>query len=247
MANSERGSATWNFLWDCRSIITEHISWHVGNDRMTKFWRDSWEGEPALMELINNHDWIESMENTWGQFVGDYFDTAKEKDGKRAWKQFTNGCLILCNQTNKILKGRVIPISLEEDKIFWCAAKSCAYSVKLGYEVQRNKNSNPEWPYKLCWDKKLQPKAGAFLWIALHNIILTGDRLKMVGIEGPNMCIMCRTQEETANHLLYNCPYAETYWNWFFENTNFKCVRNEQLYNFLTARPIKHNSKWSDL
>lgn len=59
------------------------------------------------------------------------------------------------------------------------------------------------------------PKAGAFLWIALYGRILTSDRLKTIGILGPNPCVMCCADEEIANHLLCSCPVVEICWNWF--------------------------------
>lgn len=68
-----------------------------------------------------------------------------------------------------ILRNRAILASDDEDCIFWCVAKSGEYSVKLGYEVQRNRVINPNWPSKLCWNSWVLPKEGAFLWIALNG------------------------------------------------------------------------------
>ncbi|GLJ49629.1 hypothetical protein SUGI_1052950 [Cryptomeria japonica] len=93
----------------------------------------------------------------------------------------------------------------------------------------------------------LLPKAGAFLWITLHNRILTGDKLKMIGISGSNMCVMCRADEETANHLLFNCPLAEACWNWFFDKTNLKTIRSEILKDFLISWPSTLSLRWSSL
>ncbi|XP_057816791.2 uncharacterized mitochondrial protein AtMg00310-like [Cryptomeria japonica] len=77
MANADRGSATWNFLWDCRFIITNHISWHIGNGKSAKFWRDSWDGAPALSNSFN-HDWIDLVESTYGVFFNYYFEQNME-------------------------------------------------------------------------------------------------------------------------------------------------------------------------
>ncbi|GLJ41989.1 hypothetical protein SUGI_0869280 [Cryptomeria japonica] len=54
MANSERGSATWNFLWDSRHIITNHISWQIGNGCTALFWRNSWDGFLALADSFED-------------------------------------------------------------------------------------------------------------------------------------------------------------------------------------------------
>ncbi|GLJ18307.1 hypothetical protein SUGI_0323970 [Cryptomeria japonica] len=126
----------------------------------------------------------------------------------RVWKQISIGNPILCESLNDVLKSRCIPLSNDEDGIFWSVAKSGEYSVKLGYEVQRQRGMCMDWPHKLCWSNKLLPKAGAFLWLALHNRILTGDRLKSIGISEPNMCVMCKADDESANHLLLKLPHG---------------------------------------
>ncbi|XP_059073459.1 uncharacterized protein LOC131874211 [Cryptomeria japonica] len=43
-----RGSALWNFLVSCRCLITNHISWRIGDGHKANFWQDSWDGHPSL-------------------------------------------------------------------------------------------------------------------------------------------------------------------------------------------------------
>ncbi|XP_057852324.1 uncharacterized protein LOC131062636 [Cryptomeria japonica] len=93
------------------------------------------------------------------------------------------------SQLRNIINSGHIPVSNYDDNIFWCGSKTGEYSVKLGYGAQRIKGPITSWPHKLCWNNQLLPKAGDFLWIALHNRILTGDRLKLIGISGPSILI----------------------------------------------------------
>ncbi|GLJ44142.1 hypothetical protein SUGI_0920540 [Cryptomeria japonica] len=163
VVNAERGSATWRILWDCKSVITDHISWHI--DRGTKeiFWVDSWKGEPTLNELIIDQDWMNTIEARHGSYVCDYFDTNPSNGSIKIWKHVDIGCQVIYDQLKNILSKRNIPVSNEEDNIFWCSSKSGEYSVKLGYEVQRAKGPYTNWSYRLCWHNRLLPKAGAFL------------------------------------------------------------------------------------
>ncbi|XP_059064528.1 uncharacterized protein LOC131856677 [Cryptomeria japonica] len=41
VANSVGGSPIWKFAWESRKIITDHLTWKVGNGKKAKFWRDS--------------------------------------------------------------------------------------------------------------------------------------------------------------------------------------------------------------
>ncbi|GLJ44383.1 hypothetical protein SUGI_0930370 [Cryptomeria japonica] len=123
VANADRGSATWNFLWECRSVITDHISWHIGRGNKAKFWEDSWEGEPALNELFMEQDWINSIKDRYGSYVEDYFDPDHSNSNIRKWKQVDFGCPDLYDQLRSILSRRNIPVSNADDNIFWCGSK----------------------------------------------------------------------------------------------------------------------------
>lgn len=101
--------------------------------------------------------------------------------------------------------------------------------MKLGYEVQRHKALNPNWPSKLCWNKWVLPKEGAFLWITLNRRILTGDRLKTIGIQGPSWCVLCNNGEETVDHLFFKSRFACSCWDWFLGMVNLYTVRSMTL------------------
>ncbi|XP_059070381.1 uncharacterized protein LOC131860044 [Cryptomeria japonica] len=203
MENTIGGSPIWRFIWKSRKIIKEHLTWKIGNGKKAKFWRDSWCGEETLVDMMEDQDWVNQVEAEVGMFVADYirqFDSQKEPI---IWKMVG-----LWNRGNslklaKILKGRKVHILNEEDTLIWNAEKSSDYKVNLGYELQRRRQKDSNWPVILCWDKRVLPKAGAFLWIALHGRILTSDRLKAIGISGPSRCYLCKEEEEIVDHLLY--------------------------------------------
>ncbi|GLJ07653.1 hypothetical protein SUGI_0071800 [Cryptomeria japonica] len=56
MVNSIGGSPLWKFIWESRRIITEHLSWRIGDGCKAKFWRDSWNGNKALVDEIKDQD-----------------------------------------------------------------------------------------------------------------------------------------------------------------------------------------------
>ncbi|XP_057845071.1 uncharacterized protein LOC131054551 [Cryptomeria japonica] len=168
------------------------------------FWWDSWEGEPPLTECFKDQDWVNTIEAAIGTQVANYFENG-EHHGMRSWKRVAIDNLQLCKKLKELLSSRSILALDEEDSLLWCAAKSGEYSVKLGYKVHWHRAFNPNWPSKLCWNKWVLPKAGDFLWIVLSGRILTGDRLKTIGIQGPSCCVLCNIGEETVDHLLFNC------------------------------------------
>lgn len=139
VANTVRGSATWNFLWESKNIITEHVSWQIGNGKSALFWQDSWDGHLALMDSFDDHIWINMVESCIGSYVHDYFEDWADIGGLRIWKKLNIGNLSLCKLFWETINCRKIPFSNNEDTIFWCASKSEKYTIILGYEVQRQK------------------------------------------------------------------------------------------------------------
>ncbi|XP_059068295.1 uncharacterized protein LOC131858847 [Cryptomeria japonica] len=174
MANANKGSIVWNFLWESRNIITEHLSWQVRNGRMAKFWDDLWEGEKSLREMLEDQSWVNDVVNVMGDRVGQYFEGGLRGDMVR-WKNIGIGSKGLFSKLEGILRSKTILVSEEEDTLFWCATKLGECSVKLGYEIQRYRLRDTVWLHKLCWNNGTLPKAGTFLWIALHDRVLTGS------------------------------------------------------------------------
>lgn len=71
MANTVGGSPIWRFIWESRKIITEHLTWKIGDEKKAKFWRDSWCGEETLANVMEDQDWVNQVEVEVGMFVAD--------------------------------------------------------------------------------------------------------------------------------------------------------------------------------
>ncbi|GLJ18020.1 hypothetical protein SUGI_0317720 [Cryptomeria japonica] len=98
VVNGNKGSAVWNFLWEFRNIITDHLSWQVRNGRKAKFWDDSWEGEKPLRELFEDQNWVNEVVNIMGNRVGQYFEGGGQEGDRVVWKKIgigSRGLLIL--------------------------------------------------------------------------------------------------------------------------------------------------------
>ena len=172
--NPTKCSAIWNFMLECRGIITKHISWNIGNGEKASFWHDSWNGLGKLDEMEGVENLIPVMEATWGSTV-DFYVEEKHSELGPCWVWRDPSNLQLTDELKLRLKG----IS-KDRQIFlsdvWCASKSGCYLAKLGYQLSGNVANLEGWRYKLCWNKLCLPKVGAFVWLALQRRILMDDR-----------------------------------------------------------------------
>jgi hypothetical protein len=62
---------------------------------------------------------------------------------------------------------------------------------------------------EMAVEKNAPIKNKITLWLALNNKLLTLDVGIKRGWIGPNMCSLCKNQEEFVSHLFISCVYAE--------------------------------------
>ena len=241
-----KGSENWNFITSCRNLINRFLTWDVGNGKSAFFWEDSWDGYPPLERDQSLSTLKAKLCNCWGSKVSDYKTKVTNGHGYEwIWKSIRgieNNPVIIQRYENLILV-RKIQQSEKEDKLIWAASNNGQYSVKLGYNalLQSENWEKVEIPLKLCWDPACLPKAGFFLWLAFQNRILTQDRLKKFGFCGPSRCILCKTDAESVDHLLYNCVYSKTCWEWLVKNLNWSAPFPRTFVDFLISWPYNHN------
>lgn len=48
----------------------------------------------------------------------------------------------------------------------------------------------------------------------LHNRLPTDENLTDRGLSFPSLCTLCMSQQETSQHLFFDCPFALKLWNW---------------------------------
>ena len=68
--------------------------------------------------------------------------------------------------------------------------------------------------WKKVWHTNSIPKVNSFIWILLHNKILTAENLRKRGINGPSRCTLCNLDEETTSHLFLHCKTSLLVWRY---------------------------------
>ena len=61
-----------------------------------------------------------------------------------------------------------------------------------------------------------------FLWLAMNNKLLTCDKLMKRGYMGPEICALCRGEEESCSHLFIMCSNTQEVWHLVLQDTIFK-------------------------
>lgn len=69
--------------------------------------------------------------------------------------------------------------------------------------------------FKVVWKSRCTPRVKFFAWLVLVDRLNTKSMLQRrhLNIEDDNICVMCnRGEEETIDHLLFDCPFAKECW-----------------------------------
>jgi len=98
-----------------------------------------------------------------------------------------------------------------EDKITWTLENSGEYSAKSAYEVQFAGQITSNYPV-LIWKIWAPPKCKFFVWLLLQDRPWTAARLQLRGWKNNYFCALCERNQETAQHLFFECTYSRSVW-----------------------------------
>lgn len=122
----------------------------------------------------------------------------------------------------KIIRGLAVSRSHKPDTVGWNFTESGKYSVKSGFRteslypdrVQRcifyGPNVKPLLAFS--WKLKCPPKLRHFVWQFLSGTLPVLKNLTTRGIVCDTLCSMCGAEEESTNHVLFECPLALQTW-----------------------------------
>ena len=98
------------------------------------------------------------------------------------------------------------------DKVVWKLEKSGKFTTRSVYRFITF-GGVIDLRMMEIWRAKISLKLKIFLWMAWHDRIQTAQQLKRRNWDGSKRCKYCGL-EESADHLLFQCPAAMVTWCW---------------------------------
>lgn len=153
----------------------------------------------------------------------------------RQWKLEVVSSFISSEERDAI---SVVPIPSEKkpDKVVWPMVDKGEYSVKSGYHVCHEENSDPDdqqgtshcilvKDWKLVWNISASPKVVSFIWRAFSNILPVMSNLRQKRAVQYDKCPICHCHEETIEHCLLLCDWAQMVW--FGSDVHYRVDRQQ--------------------
>lgn len=92
----------------------------------------------------------------------------------------------------------------EVDSVCWCWEPSSHYSAKSAYGAFFA--GSIRFPCaEAIWKAWAPLKCKVFMWLAVRRWCWTADCLRRCGLQNQGVCVFCRLQEESIDHLLVGC------------------------------------------
>ncbi|XP_074314074.1 uncharacterized protein LOC141649279 [Silene latifolia] len=92
------------------------------------------------------------------------------------------------------------------DQNEWTCVLGKEYTIKKGYNWLSPVIPEVEW-HHLIWTKWSIPKHSFIAWLYYHQGFNTKGKLYMLGISPDSTCCICAQEEETSQHLFFQCQY----------------------------------------
>ncbi|XP_026455672.1 uncharacterized protein LOC113356677 [Papaver somniferum] len=115
-----------------------------------------------------------------------------------------------------------------EDKRVWMPNFSGDFSVSSAKELIRQKHGSFN-AASMLWRKEIHPRLAAQNWKFIRGACATLDIIQSrFKIHLANKCVLCETEEESLEHILFHCSFAARAWSWisgiFGMTANFNIV-----------------------
>lgn len=183
-----------------RSITTVEI----GDGRHTDFWEDTWLDS---VPLSSAYPALRSHVHKEGATVREMLER-----GVQHWlvpRLSTVATLELDS-----LSGLIAQVQLSEE----ADARTCPLVDVTGklrsssiYRLQTSGNQCDFFGF--VWKNRAPPKVQMFAWLLVQGRIQCKSNLLFKHIVDNDTCDLCRSAPETPDHIISQCPFAQSFWS----------------------------------
>lgn len=197
----------WKSLWTARTVLSDGLQRTIGTGEDTNVWEDCW---------------IPDVQARLALPVGEVIDRDLKVHhlisyDSKSWNEPLIRELVRASEVLKIMSLKPSQLG-RKDGYKWKHTKSGAYTVKAGYEhaneqrraLMEQSVSDPSVMKlkKEVWKLRTSRKIKHFIWQALSGFVTSASRLCDRHCATDRSCLRCCAEEETINHILFECPPA---------------------------------------
>lgn len=230
-----RASHVWKSICRYRDILRQGVKWNVGNGAHISLWHDWWCG---LQPLAHNYS-VPQVNNL------DKVSSLLDEEGK--WNTESIANIVTPQDLQEITKIHRPRFVTYTDAPTWIGTAVGTFSTASAYRIISNQEADGR-TWKWLWKAKIPQKLKCFLWLILHDRLLTNQLRFKRNMTTTAVCPRCGLYSEDSSHLLRECPCAKAIWTeikglrWWEEGCNLPLA--EWVANNLKNKNVFLDVKW---
>ncbi|XP_020253777.1 uncharacterized protein LOC109830826 [Asparagus officinalis] len=211
VASKASNSLVWNDIISNKYVFLQLLSWSLGSGDKIRFWEDKWIGKNSLSSLYPS---LYSL--AWSNNVS-IRSQGNLQNNNWHWHPLLKRSITSVPHSVKLDFMNCIgmhKISNQVDIPLWSLTSNGLFSVKSLYDflISRGIKSST---YSIVWNPLLPSKIQIFTWLLSMNRLHTKDNLLKKGWQGDPLCVFCKSNPETAEHIFFSCNFASNVWKHF--------------------------------
>ncbi|XP_026416351.1 uncharacterized protein LOC113311766 [Papaver somniferum] len=189
-------SSVWPGLkWDLE-VLKEDIRWCVRNGQEISLWFDIWLGESPLIH----------------QFGNTYF--VKNNIYMKVADIIHNGVWRIPLELQKILPLNSLPeVGGGNDLMIWNGNIKGNFTTSAAIDKIRHKEPLLHCS-KFIWNSFLHPSIARNVWKIVQGIYADDTKMLEKGYDLASRCCICEANQDSTDHLLWDCNFSIEIWNW---------------------------------
>ncbi|XP_026399319.1 uncharacterized protein LOC113295179 [Papaver somniferum] len=200
----KKGSSVWHGLMQVRSFLENKIFWQISSGNSVKIWEDPW--------IPNQVNHLLPLPDILPENIMHVSDLMT--GGNISWN-----IDILHQLFSQQIVDEIQKIFLNgnnaEDILIWSPTVTGKFSTKSCYKILSenipSSSAMHEFPWRKFWSFSfIPPKIMVFTWKLIYNGLPVNQNIKRFVSQIDPSCTFCKQEEESIEHLFFNCPWSVT-------------------------------------
>ncbi|CAL1356638.1 unnamed protein product [Linum trigynum] len=229
-------SSLWKAILKAIPLMKSAAVWSIRNGKTTSFWHHPWLEHDLFLKDNTLQDDPTTLDKS---AVADWVDDNGEWDWIKLQDIFPPNILAL-------IAGMEPPKDdLGEDKCIWGLERDGRFRLKSAYKLDADQlDSTGEAFWKELWKWKGPSRTKHFLWLVMHDRLLTNKERVKRKLATDGNCNFCKDTEETTEHILRNYRKTKGIWEKF--NAKVTCKDTSLPFKTWMLRNLKDDDHGVD-
>lgn len=198
------GSWMWRKLLKYREKAKGLHKIEVKSGKHTSFWHDTWCHLGKLYDILGVRGAID-LGVASRATVSEVLDNHRRRNHR----------VSILNQIEDQIDVVRLNRKEEDDRSLWKFREDGFknnFSSKQTWNLIREHKPISDW-HKAVWFSFSTPRHSFITWLAYHDRLATGEKLRNWDAAARVCCVFCGETVETRDHLFFSCPYSSQVWS----------------------------------